>query len=280
MASPAQTVAEDGYPVIIHADDFGETVEITEGIRSCIEAGVVTSTSIMANMPGTAYALRLAPALADCASFGVHLNLCEGQPLTAGTTLVAEGGQFHRKRVLFARAMAGRLSPRGLEAEITAQIERVRAAGIRISHVDGHKHLHQLPIVSAAVANVLPKFGIERVRITRVGRLREADRSSGLVRELLAWHAGRVFRQACLRSPVRTVDLQALVADEVSHRRSGSIVDSAGAVEVCCHPGTRAADIGKPGSHRRCEELEYLFSPGFRKLLTMNRARLVSYWQV
>ena len=44
--------------MIIHADDFGETVEITEGICQGITAGVVTSTSIMANMPGTAEALR------------------------------------------------------------------------------------------------------------------------------------------------------------------------------------------------------------------------------
>jgi predicted glycoside hydrolase/deacetylase ChbG (UPF0249 family) len=280
VVSPAGAGAQEGFPVIVHADDFGETVEITNGIRSCIEAGVVTSTSIMANMPGTAYALRLAPRLADRASFGVHLNLCEGQPLTAGPTLVGQHGQFHRKRVLFARAVAGRLCPRELEAEITAQVGRVRDAGVRISHMDGHKHLHQLPMVSTAVANVLPRFGIERVRITRLGRLRAAGKPAALVREIVAWHAGRVFRRASLRSPVRIFDLQGLVADEVSHRRTGSFVDAAGAVEVCCHPGTPAADIGKPGSHRRSEELEYLLSPRFRELLTVNRARLVSYWQV
>ncbi|HUN71025.1 MAG TPA: ChbG/HpnK family deacetylase, partial [Steroidobacteraceae bacterium] len=74
-------------PVIVHADDFGETADITEGICLAIEAGVVTSTSVMANMPGTAEALRRGPALAQQASFGVHLNLCEGRPLTGGATL-------------------------------------------------------------------------------------------------------------------------------------------------------------------------------------------------
>jgi predicted glycoside hydrolase/deacetylase ChbG (UPF0249 family) len=279
-ASAARVSAREEFPVIVHADDFGETVEITNGIRAGIEAGVVTSTSIMANMPGTAYALRLAPALADRASFGVHLNFCEGAPLTAGGTLVGENGQFHPKRALFARAITGRLSLRELEAEITAQVGRVHDAGVPISHIDGHKHLHQLPMVSAAVANVLPRFSIRRVRITRLGSLRAVDKPSTFVREVVAWQAGRVFRRASLRSPVRTVDLRAISARDVRHRRTTSIVDAMGVVEVCCHPGTPAADIGKPGSHRRSEELDYLLSPRFRELLAMNHARLVSYWQV
>jgi predicted glycoside hydrolase/deacetylase ChbG (UPF0249 family) len=70
--------------LIVHADDFGETVEITRGICASIEAGAVTSTTIMATMPGTEDALPRVPALADRASFGVHLNLCEGRPLTRG----------------------------------------------------------------------------------------------------------------------------------------------------------------------------------------------------
>jgi predicted glycoside hydrolase/deacetylase ChbG (UPF0249 family) len=100
------------------------------------------------------------------------------------------------------------------------------------------------------------------------------------VRELLAWHGSRVFGRGSLRSPVRTVDLKGIVDDPVSRRRAKSIVDSAGAVELCCHPGVPAADVGKPGSHRRAAELDYLLSSRFRELLTLNGARLVSYWQV
>ena len=279
LPTPAKG-SREGFPVIVHADDFGETVEITDGIRMCIEAGVVTSASIMANMPATAYALPVARVLEDRASFGVHLNFCEGRPLTAARTLIGKDGGFHAKRALAVRAMMGRLSLRELETEIVAQLARVHDAGVRISHVDGHKHLHQLPIISAAVANILPRFGIERVRITRLRRLRALDQPSAFVRELLAWHGSRVFGRIRLRSPVRTVDLKAIVEDQLLHRHIKAIVDAAGAVELCCHPGTPAADVGKPGSHRRAAELDYLLSSGFRELLTVNRARLVTYWQV
>ncbi len=264
-----------GSTVIVHADDFGETLEITQGICTGIEAAVVTSTSIMANMPGTEFALRRAPALAGQASFGVHLNLCEGRPLTRGRTLVDSDGRFHRKRALFLRSVTRRLDLREIEAEVAAQIARVRDAGIAISHLDGHKHLHQLPMVSAAVAKVLPRFGIQRVRITRLGGVAGTRNASGLVRELLALKASRKFRSARLRSPVRTVDLKEML--ESRHR---PIVDVEGPVELCCHPGTPAADTDKPGSHRRASELEFLLSADFQELLRRDRARLISYWDV
>lgn len=275
---PARLAARAaGFPLIVHADDFGETAEITRGICLGIEAGAVTSTSIMANMPGTVDALQRVAGLADRASFGVHLNFCEGRPLTRGRSLTDSEGRFHPKRTLFARAVTGRLALADVEAEVGAQIARVCDAGVRVSHVDGHKHLHQLPVVSTAVANVLQQFGIRRVRITRLGTLLRARGAALLVRELLAMKASGKFAGRGLRSPVRTLDLRSFVVGGTGRQ---CCVDPRGPVELCCHPGTTAADTQKPGSHRRSAELEYLLSPRFRELLVANGARLVSYWDV
>ena len=267
-------------PVIVHADDFGETLEITKGICLAIEAGVVTSTSVMVNMPGTAEALRRAPKLTQQASFGLHLNLCEGRPLTRGATLTNEEGEFLRKRSLAARALTGKLSLPELEREVAAQIAALRDAGVRISHLDGHKHLHQLPIVCAAVANVLPRFGIERVRITRLGSLGQLRSASLLAREIAATHAARVFARAGLRSPLRIVDLRALFTSHTLAPLGHARAEAPTPIEICCHPGTAAADEAKPGSHRRCNELEFLLSQEFRALLAASGAALVSYWRV
>ncbi|HEU5443906.1 MAG TPA: ChbG/HpnK family deacetylase [Steroidobacteraceae bacterium] len=267
-------------PVIVHADDFGETVEITEGICLAIEAGVVTSTSVMVNMPGTAGALRQMPQLARQASFGVHLNLCEGRPLTRGATLVGADGRFLRKRALAVRALTRGLSLAELEAEVAAQIAMLRDTGVRVSHLDGHKHLHQLPIVCAAVANVLPRFGIERVRITRLASVRKVRGAMMLAREMAARHAARVFARAQLRSPACTVDLRELVAGKGLAAAAGLRSQGIAPIEICCHPGTAAADADKPGSHRRSGELEYLLSPQFHAVLAASGAALVSYWRV
>jgi predicted glycoside hydrolase/deacetylase ChbG (UPF0249 family) len=268
-----------GPRVIVHADDFGETVEITRGICTAIEAGAVTSTSIMANMPATEDALRRVPALAARASFGVHLNLCEGKPLTSGRSLTDANGCFFSKRNLFLRSVSGSLSPAELEAEITAQIACVHDAGIRISHVDGHKHLHQLPMVAAAVATVLPRFGIERVRVTRLARLEAVLRPATLVREVLAWKAAATFSRAQLRSPRRVVDLQSVMR-RGGQPEDGALWDATRVVELFCHPGTALADIEKPGSCQRHAELEFLLSEGFRQMLKSGGVQLVSYWDI
>jgi len=264
----------------VHADDFGETVEITRGICAAIEAGAVTSTTILANMPGTEDALHRVPALAGSASFGVHLNLCEGRPLTQCHSLLDAKGCFFSKRKMFLQSVSGRLSPTELEAEISAQIARVRDAGIRVSHVDGHKHLHQLPMVAAAVARVIPRFGIERVRVTRLARVQAAFQPATLVRELLAWKAAGTFRRAGLRSPRRVVDLQDLMSRGERPEAGALLRDALGVVEVFCHPGTALADAVKPGSCQRHAELEYLLSEGFRQVLNLGRVQLVSYWEI
>jgi predicted glycoside hydrolase/deacetylase ChbG (UPF0249 family) len=270
----------NGFPVVIHADDFGETISITNGIRRGIEAGVLTSTSIMANMPATWYALQRVSHLAGQASFGVHLNLCEGRPLTAARSLTGANGEFHPKRTVIHRALSGKLALAELEREISAQIALVREAGVAISHVDGHKHLHQLPIVSTAVANVLPRFGIGRVRVTRLQSLAALGKTGTLLRELAAWRAARIFRKAGLHSPVRTVDLGEILNRGFGRRGPRALVDARGAVELCCHPELREAVAGKASSHRRSAELEYLLSPRFQELLDQVRARPVSYWEV
>lgn len=268
-----------GFPIVIHADDFGETTGITNGIRHCIEAGVLTSTSIMANMPATAYALQRARSLANAASFGVHLNLCEGASLTTAPTLTDEHGDFHCKRSLIRRALSGKLSLSELETEIAAQIALVRDGGIAISHLDGHKHLHQLPIVSTAVARVLPRFGIGRVRLTRSRNLAVLGNAARVLRELAAWRAARIFRSAGLRSPVRILELSEIVGKGFGRRGAASLAEEGGVVELCCHPELPEG-TPKPSSHRRSEELEYLLSARFRELLESARARPVSYWEV
>lgn len=276
----ARTRSTNGFPLVIHADDFGETVAITDGIRRGIEAGVLTSTSIMANMPATAYALQRVRPLAGHASFGVHFNVCEGRALSGGLTLTDEQGDFHSKRMLIRRALSGKLSLADLERELSAQIALVRDAGVAISHVDGHKHLHQLPIVSAAVANVLPRFGIGRVRLTRVQRLAALGKAGTILRELAAWRAARIFRRAGLQFPVRIVDLGDILRSGFGRRGPGLLVDASGVVELCCHPELPSAATGKSSSHDRSRELEYLLSPRFRELLVEIQARPVSYWEV
>ena len=101
-----------------------------------------------------------------------------------------------------------------------------------------------------------------------------------LAREIAARHAARVFARAGLRSPLRTVDLRELFAGGALAPLGSPRIAGPVPIEICCHPGTAAADEVKPGSHRRCEELEFLLSREFGALLAASGAALVSYWRV
>jgi predicted glycoside hydrolase/deacetylase ChbG (UPF0249 family) len=76
------------------------------------------------------------------------------------------------------------------------------------------------------------------------------------------------------------VDLQAIMRSAGQHPEAGTNLGPPGTIEVFCHPGTQAADVEKPGSCDRFEELNFLLSPRFRDLMNSNGARTVSYWDV
>src|SRR5438552_10820876 len=86
----------NGRQLLVNADDFGLSPGVNRGILEAHHAGLVTSTSIMANLPAAddgAALVGTAPRL----EVGVHLNLTAGAPLSPAVeipSLVRENGSF------------------------------------------------------------------------------------------------------------------------------------------------------------------------------------------
>lgn len=271
--------------VIVHADDFGETKEITRGIVIGMESGAVTSTSVMANMPGTEYALPIARSWAETKSFGVHLNFCEGRALSGTSSLTDPNGDLLTKRQLLLRALKGTLNIEDVCDEVRAQIDKIGSNGVSVSHVDAHKHLHQLPVVRRAVSIVLAEFGIERVRVTKESRLWRHGQGvskgmSRIVRLLMAASAANHFMSTGLRYPTRFLDIMDVQVNAPNLGEFFKLEDDRSIVEIGCHPGTSLADEEKPGSCDRYSELQYLMSKQFRNVIQEQNLNLVTYWEV
>jgi predicted glycoside hydrolase/deacetylase ChbG (UPF0249 family) len=154
--------------LIVTADDVGLHPGMTEGAIRAHRDGIVTACSIVAN--GRAFddavrQLRETPTL----DVGVHLTLVEEQPLTAM--------RFPRKYTSFVPLYLARaIALRDIERELRAQIARVLAAGLTVSHLNGHQHLHLLPRVFGVVTKLAKEFGIGYVRIVNErGRERRAS---------------------------------------------------------------------------------------------------------
>ena len=65
--------------LIINADDFGYCESVNHGIISSHINGIVTSTTIMANMPGFNHAVKLLEDF-DTLGCGVHMTLSCNKP--------------------------------------------------------------------------------------------------------------------------------------------------------------------------------------------------------
>jgi predicted glycoside hydrolase/deacetylase ChbG (UPF0249 family) len=155
--------------LILNADDFGFSQDTFEATVECFDRGALTSATIMAGMPATEAAVEFARSDPNH-SFGVHLTFTgdgHERPLSAPeqvSSLVAGDGTFLPAKAIRLRAMLRRLSLADIEREIAAQIAAVLDAGVEVSHVDSHRHLHKFASFRIGLARVLPDFGIERVR--------------------------------------------------------------------------------------------------------------------
>src|SRR5262249_32738181 len=133
--------------LVVNADDLGLTVGVNDGIFDAHDLGILTSASLFANAPATADAIRRARG--RTIGVGVHLTLVDGTPTLPAhriPPLVTGDGRFHHSwRPFLAACLQRRVSLIDVERELTAQIERVQAAGVAMTHLDAHKHVHLYP---------------------------------------------------------------------------------------------------------------------------------------
>jgi predicted glycoside hydrolase/deacetylase ChbG (UPF0249 family) len=153
--------------IIVNADDFGLSRAINERIAALLSRGVVTSATLVANGEAVEEAARLAREHPRC-SFGVHLNITEGWPMTIGPGLRAlldARGRFAGNRVRTVRLSVD--VREAIYREWAAQVERIRALGISITHVDSHHHVHTIASLFGVLKRLQITFGICRVRLTK-----------------------------------------------------------------------------------------------------------------
>jgi chitin disaccharide deacetylase len=154
--------------LVVNADDLDLSEGVNEGIFSAHDRGILTSASLFASAPATTQAIRRA-GLRPSLSIGVHLTLVDGTPTLPANripSLVDLDGRFRPSWKPFVLAcVRGKVAFDEVEGELTAQIDRIRAEGIRLTHLDSHKHVHAFPPIFAIVVRLAARFGIPAVRV-------------------------------------------------------------------------------------------------------------------
>lgn len=150
--------------LIVNADDFGLTPGVNRSIGELHRAGALSSATLMATGAYFDDAVAVAGATPGL-EVGCHVLLVDGTPVLPPSqipTLCPDGKSFRPTLTAFVRDLfAFRIRAAEITAEAMAQMERIRASGLQISHFDTHKHTHLFsgilrPLLAAARACRVP----------------------------------------------------------------------------------------------------------------------------
>jgi predicted glycoside hydrolase/deacetylase ChbG (UPF0249 family) len=237
--------------LIVTADDVGLHRGMTEGAIRGHRDGIVTACSVVAN--GAAFddaiaRLRDVPSL----EVGVHLTLVEERSLT--------GMRFPRS---YAGFVFGRKDFAAIGRELRAQIERVLATGLRVTHLNGHQHLHMWPRVFAIVERLAIEFEIGYLR-----RVRDRGGRGGIVRRI------SIAALNALGSGGSTIGVM-----EAGHLTADRIIDLlqhvGGTTELVTHPGV-SVDAYPRWNYAWDAETEALCDPRVRRAIADRGIELVA----
>lgn len=275
--------------LIVNADDFGMTAGVNRAVAEGHRRGIVTSATVMANMPGFDEAVLLAqenPRL----GVGLHFNITQGEPVADGakvrSLLNARGLFTGTSTALARRSLVGKLRTDEVVIELRAQLEKALGAGLKLTHLDSHKHAHALPQVFEAVARTLPEYGISAVRM-----MLEAPRLGGSLKVVKQGAVGvgvarlcRANLAACRRAGLTTTDAFFGIARTGfwTKRWLINLIENLpdGVSELMCHPGyedERADPVPTRLRASRVEELRLLTDPEIRGLIAARGVRLVNF---
>ena len=279
--------------LIVNADDLGADEARNRGIFEAIEAGAVTSVSLLANGPAFDDALRRIRSMGSTkVSFGLHLNLSEGKPLLSDLRiLVGPDGCFLGKAPTHRLLMQdGNTALRKeVSRELFAQIEVFRSAGIGIQHIDGHQHVHVFPAVCRSVVQGAESHRIPWMRIPEEACLSDqrVDIPFSLREEtLLFGRMARSARHELNGTRIRTTDhfrglyLKGRLSPLTLEKTVRSL--PSGLTELMVHPGRVPAapptSLFSTFSNRdREQELEALLNRRFREILEIENIDLTPF---
>jgi predicted glycoside hydrolase/deacetylase ChbG (UPF0249 family) len=221
----------DSQRYIVNADDFGKSPSVNSAIGQCFSQQLISSASIMANMPGFDDACQIGREWASIGRIGIHIVLSEGKPLTDAIKSEArfcdQDGLF-RPRQKSKRFLYLSTSERNaVGAEVQAQIEKCRRELLPLTHLDSHHHFHEEWGIMGVILPLIRQYQIPCVRI-----MRNASASCKIQRKLY----GAVFNAMLRWRGLARTTLFGSVDDfcEYSKQRRAKIRPRA--FEIMVHP--------------------------------------------
>jgi len=243
--------------LIVNADDFGMAPGVNRAILELHAAEVLTSATLMARAAATEEAVKMALAMPSL-GVGCHIVLVDGSavsdPQRIPSIIDHATGALHPTIGDFLKRLyTARIRPSEIEAEAAAQIALLQSYGLRLTHVDTHKHMHMFPLVLRPVLRAARAAGIRAVRnpfepvwsINATVNAPEARRVEVLLLRQLESRFRRVVAQEGFVTTEGSIGVLATGTLDLSVMHSLISAMPEGTFEFVSHPGYRDETLSR-----------------------------------
>jgi len=218
--------------LFINADDFGKTQSINNAIVNAFQYNYINSTTLMANMDFHEEAIELAHKHKFQNNVGIHLVLTEGDPLTDIKSVIPGlfSGNLSLKERLKLLMYPSARERKAIHNELSAQIRKIKAQHIPISHLDTHHQVHDMWGIISIIKQLLKEHNIPSMRI-----LNNLEISSSRIKN--------GYRNFCNRNIINAgINFSSYMGSQTdffNYRKQELIHDST--LEIMVHPDYNAA---------------------------------------
>jgi predicted glycoside hydrolase/deacetylase ChbG (UPF0249 family) len=243
--------------LIVNADDFGISKAVTLGIIEAHKEGVITSTTMMCNMPNAEYGAQLAKACPEL-GVGIHFVLTAGFPLAAGVdSLVDEIGRFHGQYKIEDFATI-----EDIRKEFRCQMDKFLSFGIKPTHINTHHHVHRVGKIFEVVKEFALEYDIPVRAINEICK----EKFSGI--RTTAKYSEEFYGD----NGDREITIQAFINIIEKNKKFESL-------EIMCHPGYLDKELVGKSSYAipRLRELTTLTSQEVKNYIKEKNIELINY---
>ncbi len=276
--------------VIFNADDFGISIGVNKGIIKSFNDGVLTSSTMMTNMPAFEDAVTLAK-LNPKLGVGIHLVATLGKPVLPYneiSSLVGDNGMFYQKySILLKNIISGKTKIEELKAEFSAQIQKFLDAGLEPTHLDSHQHIHIFPAIFKIIIDLCKKYNITKIRKPDEKYSNGWRINKRQFHKLVLSSLSRLARKRIIENKIYTTNncYGILNCGNITKDILKEILTSLkdGVTEIICHPGYPDEDLNKMNvwlSQQRVSELNALTDPYIKQLIYDLKIKLISFREV
>jgi len=238
--------------ITLCADDYGQNEAISQAIIVLLEKNRLSATSCMTTASDWPVHAKWLQPFTKQADIGLHFNLTEGKSLSLSKLLL--------------KAYCRSLNTSAIEAELHAQLDAFREAMGRMpDFIDGHQHIHQLPIIRNALLNVYE----ERLRTTKCYvRCVHAPKVHDIKRWIIQLLGASSFKKMIIKREIPHNSSFSGIYQFTDSMRYSQIFPrflreiSDGGI-IMCHPGLSSSDTTDVIAKARYDEFLYLESNQF-----------------